>query len=101
MVIKLRAFKLKKNKGKAEHSALKATTSVGDDLSYLHLATIVLGSTLHCVSLEIDTRVPLKPMGSLGHRALKILRLTDREEKDAKGGEVAPLRAQRRTRRRR
>lgn len=59
----------KKNKAKVNSSTSKVINVMGEDISYLPLAIMVLGSSLHNVPLEIDTRVLLEPMGSSRHRA--------------------------------
>lgn len=91
MMAKLWASRLKNNKGKAKPSTSKATTFVGDDVSYLPLTTIVLGATLCNVPLKTDTRVRLEPMGFPRHQALTRLRLRDEDEKEAEGGEGETL----------
>lgn len=64
MVSKLQASILNKDKDKAKPSASKAVISVGDHLSYVPHAIIIIRSILYNVPLEPDTGVSLEPIGS-------------------------------------
>lgn len=60
---------------------------MGYNSSGLPSTIIVLGLSLYSVLLEIGTGVPLEPMGSSRHWALKTLRPVDKEAEGGKDGQ--------------